>query len=143
MVMCTLTTLLRRMAARIGAGIISEGREHNRLPGWNAVWEGGRLPDDSRGKKPPRGTRTYFIGCDLRKDHDYVCLESAINRLGEIFPCFHSTWLVSTEVNASGIREYLSGFLEEGDKLFVVLCGPVASWAGFDPKFNEWLTNRL
>lgn len=107
---------------------------------WSRANPARRPTAERRPKRAPAVTATYLIGCDLQNNHNCAHLEAAINRLGETRSLFRLTWLVLTEVNAWEIREYLSEYLEEGDKILVVRCGSIASWAGFDSKFNDWFT---
>ena len=85
----------------------------------------------------------YLVGCELRQDHDGTAVEAAIMRLGDARKCLGSAWLLSSERSASAIRENLSDYLADGDKILVIACDRIASWAGFDPEFNDWLNSRL
>ena len=85
----------------------------------------------------------YLVGCDLRRDHDGAALAGAIAKLGEARKCLNSAWLLSSERSAPAIREYLADYLGDGDKILVIACDRVASWAGFDAAFSDWLNSRL
>lgn len=85
----------------------------------------------------------YVVGYDLRQDHDGAALEAAVVRLGDARKCLGSAWLLSSERSAPEIREYLSDHLGDGDKILVIACDRIASWAGFDTAFSDWLNSRL
>lgn len=85
----------------------------------------------------------YVVGCDLRQDHDGVAIGAAVAKLGEARKCLGSTWLLSSERSAPAIREYLSDYLGDGDKILVIACDRIASWGGFDAEFSDWLNARL
>lgn len=85
----------------------------------------------------------YLVGFDLRQDHDGAPAEAAVARLGDARKCLGSAWLLSTERSAPAIREYLSDYIGDGDKILVIACDRVASWGGFDTEFSDWLNSRL
>lgn len=85
----------------------------------------------------------YVVGYDLRQDHDGTAIEAAIARLGDARKCLGSAWLLLSDRSAAAIREYLADYLGDGDKILVIACDRVASWAGFDAAFSDWLNSRL
>jgi hypothetical protein len=85
----------------------------------------------------------YVVGCDLRQDGDWVAIGAAVARLGDARRCLETAWLLSSERSAPVIQEYLSDYLADGDKILVIACDRIASWAGFDAEFSDWLNSRL
>jgi hypothetical protein len=86
---------------------------------------------------------TYLIACDLHAEHEYPELLRAIDRIGEADWCLDNLWFISSTASASEIRDHLSDYLRDGDRIIVVLCGRVASWAGFGDDFSKWLERHL
>ena len=92
------------------------------FPGW--------LLEDRQPSEVP--VPAFMICCDLHKGRDRAFLEGAIHRLGDIMRCLDSVWLLASECSAAEIRNYVSDYLADGEKMFIVACESVSSSSGFD-----------
>jgi len=88
---------------------------------------------------------TYLISYDLPEpERDYAALEKAIQAYGIFCHLQNSVWLISTEENATAIRDSLKQHLDENDKLFIVKTTAPASWRGdYDDRIIAWLNRFL
>mgnify|MGYP003607598832 CR=1 FL=1 len=87
----------------------------------------------------------YIIGYDLKKQHqNYTDLIDAIKKISPThWHILDSTWIVSTSLNASQIRDRLSPFVDSNDKLLVAKLSGEAAWKGFDDAGSKWLKDVL
>ncbi len=86
---------------------------------------------------------TYIISYDLRKpDRDYESLYQAIRAYGTYAHIQQSVWAIVTEHNATQIRDRLSLYMDQNDRIFVVKSGREAAWRNVICN-NEWLSERL
>ena len=86
--------------------------------------------------------RTYIITYDMAEGGDYEDLYEAIKEYGTWAHINESTWAIVTEDKAKEIRDYLTEYLPQGSRLFVVKSGTAAAWRNVICS-NEWLKNNL
>lgn len=87
---------------------------------------------------------TYVISYDLAKPgRNYEELYDEIKSLGAWWHHLQSTWLVSTALTASQIRDHLKAKIDPNDKLLVLETG--RSWASFglSDSANDWLRKHI
>lgn len=84
----------------------------------------------------------YLITYDLRNKRDYDSLYSAIKSYGTWAKITESSWAIVTDQTAIQIRDYLSKFLDEDDRVFVAKYGGAAAWRNVIAK-NEWFHQHL
>ncbi|WP_281980342.1 hypothetical protein [Tenacibaculum mesophilum] len=88
--------------------------------------------------------KTYLIGYDLNKEgQNYNSLISEIKKLGNWWHCLDSTLIIKSNSSAVIIRNHLSKFIDENDKLLVVRLEGEGAWLGFDTDCSNWLKNNL
>ncbi len=97
------------------------------------------LPRSMRKASPA----AYVIAFDLNHDRDYSDLFNQISRVGQAMWCLDAVWFLHSVLSASEIRDYLSEYLADGDRIVVVECGDTASCGGFGNEFNDWLTEFM
>lgn len=89
---------------------------------------------------------SILIGYDLKKSgQDYTSLINAIKSIGpNYWHCLDSTWIIKTNHSATAIRDTLSAYVDNNDKLLVIdITGGEAAWRGFNTECSSWLTNNL
>ena len=84
----------------------------------------------------------YIVSYDLRRQRDYASLYEAIKTYPNWAHITASTWAVVTNSSAIEVREYLRGFVDNDDRLFVIKSGLEAAWVNVICK-NEWLKENL
>ena len=84
----------------------------------------------------------YIVSYDLRKQRDYASLYEAIKTYPNWAYITESTWAVVTSSSAVEVREYLLGFVDNDDRLFVIKSGLEAAWVNVICK-NKWLKENL
>lgn len=87
---------------------------------------------------------SYLITYDLDKPgKDY---ESLINRIKEYPAWAHiceSSWCVRSSNSSKDIRDTLSPYLDDNDKLFVGKLTGEAAWQGLSKELTNWLHDNL
>ncbi|WP_151867666.1 hypothetical protein [Acinetobacter soli] len=86
----------------------------------------------------------YSITYDLIKDKDYTRIIDAIKSIsGNWATPTKSQWLVETTKNESEIRNYLSSYIDNDDKIFVCKI-EMPSWAtrNISQSVLQWLHDR-
>lgn len=85
----------------------------------------------------------YSIHYDLKKpDRDYDGLYSAIKSCGDWWHYLGSTWLVDTNLDASGIGEKVSSHVDKNDRMLIVgITGDKSGWLPQDAW--DWINHRL
>ena len=85
----------------------------------------------------------YIISYDLLKPiQNYTQLHNAIKAYGTWARVNESFWVVVTPNSAVQIRDYLSGFIDGNDRLFVIKSGTEAAWKNVMCE-NTWLKDKL
>jgi hypothetical protein len=88
--------------------------------------------------------KSYLIGYDLRRPgQDYKDLIEAIKNLGAWWHCLDSTWIIKSNLTAEQIRDNLTPYIDDNDKLLVVKLFREAAWTGFDKNCADWLQTNL
>lgn len=84
---------------------------------------------------------TYQVGYDLDKPgQDYSDLIEAIKGLGVWWHHLDSTWLVKSNLTATGVRDALKDRLDSNDELLVIdVTGAARAWYGFNASGSKWL----
>lgn len=83
----------------------------------------------------------YLINYDLRKPgENYTNLVHAVQSYGSWAKIGYSCWAVRTNQTAAEIRNYLMGFVDQNDVLFVCEFKAWASW-NITPEAQHWLEN--
>jgi len=85
--------------------------------------------------------KTYIISYDLLKPgQDYSDLIQAIKDIsGYWAKPLESFWIIKSDLSAVEIRDYLKGYMDQNDKVFVSTVG--STWAGWNlgQKVYDWL----
>lgn len=88
--------------------------------------------------------KTHLISYDLNNPgKNYSPLYDAIKNIGTWWHCLDSTWLVSTTMAATQVRDKLKPFLDQNDELLVAELSGEAAWIGFNYECSNWLKNQL
>ncbi|MBM4065288.1 MAG: SinR family protein [Planctomycetes bacterium] len=86
----------------------------------------------------------YLITYDLMTPgKDYNKLFDAIKKLGSYFHCLDSTWLVDTNHEGVGIRDYLRQYIDWNDKLLVTALLGETAWYNLGNEGGNWLKSKL
>jgi hypothetical protein len=87
----------------------------------------------------------FMISYDLNQlGQNYSNLFEAIKALGTWWHCLDSTWIVKSNLTASGIRDILQRHIDSNDKLIVVRLTGEAAWTNsFGANCSNWLKNNL
>lgn len=74
---------------------------------------------------------------------DYSKLHDAIRGSGTWWHCLESTWIINTGETSSAIRDRLSAYIDQNDKLLVV--GLNGNWATLhlDQECTSWLKAQV
>ena len=90
-------------------------------------------------------SKAFLVSCDLYAwDVDYSALATAVECVGTSALCIaRATWIVSSALNATQIRDRLSPLLTGNDRLFVNSIGQETAWAGFSAEGSHWLKGVL
>ena len=87
---------------------------------------------------------SYFISYDLNNPgQNYDNLIEAIKKYGTYCKMNKSDWIISTNDNATTIRNNLKKYLDSNDRLFVGQLTGVAAWSGYQESTTEWLKKNL
>lgn len=86
--------------------------------------------------------KCYIISYDLRYRRDYDSLYQAIKSYGTWGKINESLWAVVTNQSAAQIRDHLSNYLDDDDRLFVIKSGFDAAWRNAIAD-SEWLKKHL
>lgn len=87
---------------------------------------------------------TYIISYDLiTPGKNYDALHEAIQSYGNWWHCLGSTWCIVTTRSSSEVRDHLSRYLDQNDRLLVVKAGGEGAWIGFDQRCSNWLMTNL
>jgi len=86
----------------------------------------------------------YTISYDLSNPgRDYESLSNAIKSYGNWWHQSGSVWLISSDtVSSSVIRDYLKGFIDRNDKLFVAKLSGEWAAIGFTQEEYDWMNNN-
>ncbi|WDI40226.1 hypothetical protein [Bremerella sp. P1] len=88
--------------------------------------------------------KPYMISYDLnRPGQNYADLYEAIKKVGNWWHHLDSTWIVTTSLSASQIRDNLAPYLDGNDKLLVAHLSGEAAWIGFNKNASDWLKDAL
>ena len=91
--------------------------------------------------------KTFLIGYDLnKKGQDYETLIEEIKKLSldGWWHCLDSTWILKSNMTASGILDHLRKFMDSNDELLVIELQKGVQWASFfGEECNEWLQENL
>jgi hypothetical protein len=88
--------------------------------------------------------KTYLITYDLyRPGQQYTGLTDAIKGSGTWAHIQQSVWVIKSNLNAVSIRDILSAYLDQNDKLFVCELGNEAAWFGLPLEISNWLQGKL
>lgn len=87
---------------------------------------------------------SYFISYDLNNPgQNYDNLIEAIKKYGTYCKMNKSDWIISTNDNATKIRDNLQKYLDTNDKLFVGKLQRDAAWYGYLNSTSDWLQKNL
>lgn len=87
--------------------------------------------------------KVYQITYDLRKQRNYEALYERLKSYGTYCRALESTWLISTNQNATQIRDYLSEVVDGDDGLLVTRLQGEAAWRGLGEQKNSWIKKQL
>ena len=87
----------------------------------------------------------YIIGYDLRKERDYDSLYQAIRSYGTYVHLLESQWAIVTSQSALEVRNYLLGYIDNNDGLFVAKLTEEAAWHNLlsGKEGHKWLHDHL
>ena len=88
----------------------------------------------------------YMIGYDLHpvKEENYDKLFAPLEAVGTgYWDCLDSTWLITTEKTPAQIRNEITQYLKDNDRLLVMRYGGGAAWLGFKDECQTWLEDKL
>lgn len=86
--------------------------------------------------------KCFIITYDLRFQRNYESLWNAIKTYNKWGKITESTWAIVTEQSASEIRNYLTQFIDNDDRLFIIKSGGEAAWKNAMAN-NAWLKENL
>ena len=89
---------------------------------------------------------TYIIDCDIypKYNTEYMDFYNAIQALGiHHWKFLEDTWMITSEKNATEIRDELVRNMKPGDRLVVVRAGGEAAWANFEEFASNWLDTYI
>lgn len=87
---------------------------------------------------------SYLITYDLDKPgKDYKSLINMIKKYPAWAHICDSSWCVRTANSSKDIRDTLSPYLDDNDKLFVGKLTGEAAWYGLSEKLTDWLRDNL
>lgn len=85
----------------------------------------------------------FIISYDLcQPNRDYSSLYNAIKAFGTWGRLTESTWAIVSSRTCSEIRDYLMRFIDNNDRLIVLLCGRHAAWTKLIAN-NSWVKENL
>lgn len=86
-----------------------------------------------------------LLSYDLnRPGQDYGDLIDKIKSLGAWWHHLDSTWIVTTSLTASGIRDALTPYLDANDELLVInVTGDAWASRGLSDRANTWLKENV
>jgi hypothetical protein len=87
----------------------------------------------------------YVIGYDIhpKQGETYTNLIEAIKSLGNWWHCLDSTWLISSNLTVTHIRDFLWQHMRQDDQLLVLTYTRDAAWNGFSEECSTWLSTNL
>ena len=87
---------------------------------------------------------TLLVGYDKRQGEDYSPIENALKQYGAWWHNLDSTWLINTPMTVVQLRDSLTPYMNQADKLLVLdVTGDAAAWRGFDAEASDWLKKYL
>lgn len=85
----------------------------------------------------------YIVSYDLcTPGHNYEQLYQALKSYTKWAKVNESVWAIVTDQTAEMVRNYLAGFLDVNDRIFVVRSGVEAAWRNPICR-NQWLQENL
>jgi len=84
----------------------------------------------------------YIVSYNLIKERNYEKLYDALKSYRTWAKITESTWAIVTNKTATEVRDHLSKFIDEDDRLFVVKSGVASAWRNVRCR-NEWLKKHL
>lgn len=86
----------------------------------------------------------YSVSYDLQNaTSEYQELYNGIKDFGTWWHQTESVWMIKTEKSAKEIRDYLTQFIKDGDKLFVIEVKKHWAGIGFSGNEYDWLKKNL
>jgi hypothetical protein len=85
---------------------------------------------------------TYIICYDLIAKKDYESLYTAIKTFNKWARVLESTWIITSEKSCTEVRDFLVGYMDSDDKLFVTKSSGVGAWKNVRCS-NDWLKKNL
>ncbi|HEK0966005.1 TPA: CRISPR-associated endonuclease Cas2 [Proteus mirabilis] len=85
---------------------------------------------------------SYLISYDLIKEKDYEKIYDAIKSFGTWARVTESVWIVVSDLSCSELRDKLSEYMDNDDRLFVLKSSGIAAWRNVRCR-NEWLKTYL
>ncbi|MCK4295503.1 MAG: SinR family protein [Candidatus Marinimicrobia bacterium] len=87
---------------------------------------------------------SYLICYDLlRPGQNYDTLIEKIKSLGTWCHAQQSVWIIKTTKNSVQIRDSLTPFIDQNDKLLIMGLTGEAAWTGFEITISDWLKRHL
>lgn len=84
----------------------------------------------------------YIVTYDLVNRKDYSPLLNKMKSYKSWAHPLESVWIIKTNETASEIKESISNFLSENDKLLVMKTTQGASWSGLSSSISKWIKNN-
>jgi hypothetical protein len=87
----------------------------------------------------------YSINYDLVKNRDYEKVKKGVisASTGTYAKILESFWIIESNKSCSDLRDYLKGYIDSDDKLFVIPVS-LSQWASFNihPDTASWLKEK-
>lgn len=77
----------------------------------------------------------FIVGFALPGRSDYEEIRAAVDRVGLAYWCLDTVCVVASKYDAVRIRGYLSQYLSNDEKMFVVECGKDRAIFGYEDEF--------
>lgn len=69
-------------------------------------------------------------------------LVARLKELGDWARLTGTSYLSYTVYDPKSVRDWLGNVLQENDKVYISLAGPVAAWRGFPEVISDWIRVR-
>jgi len=84
----------------------------------------------------------YIVTYDLVNRKDYTPLIEKIKSYRNWARPLESVWIIITNETSSQVRDSLSDFIDNDDKLLIMKTTQGASWVGLGSNVSDWIKNN-
>lgn len=87
---------------------------------------------------------TYIVTFEVSDASKKSDLKGKLKQYGGYCAIHDNCWAIVSDQNPSKIRDSLSEFLSDADRMFIIRSGTSAAWINsYGKQYDEWLKDKL